>query len=77
MRAALQNAQLGFPTARRITVNLAPADLPKESGRFNLPIAISILVATQQVPGLHLHEYEFAGELRCLESGALPAPRGR
>ena len=40
MHAALQNAQFGFPTSRRITVNLAPADLPKESGRFDLPIAI-------------------------------------
>src|SRR5437762_6270494 len=51
VRAALQNAQFGFPTSRRITVNLAPADLPKESGRFDLPIAIGILVATEQVPG--------------------------
>ena len=63
VRAALQNAQFGFPTSRRITVNLAPADLPKESGRFDLPIAIGILVATEQVPGHRLHEYEFAGEL--------------
>ena len=62
VRAALQNAQFGFP-ARRITVNLAPADLPKESGRFDLPIAIGILVATGQLPGDRLHEYEFAGEL--------------
>jgi magnesium chelatase family protein len=62
VRAALQNAQFGFP-ARRITVNLAPADLPKESGRFDLPIAIGILVATGQLPGNRLHEYEFAGEL--------------
>ena len=62
VRAALQNAQFGFP-ARRITVNLAPADLPKESGRFDLPIAIGILVATGQLPGDRLHEFEFAGEL--------------
>ena len=62
VRAALQNAQFGFP-ARRITVNLAPAELPKESGRFDLPIAIGILVATGQLPGNRLHEYEFAGEL--------------
>ena len=62
MRAALQNAQFGFPS-RRITVNLAPAELPKESGRFDLPIAIGILVATGQVPGNRLHEFEFAGEL--------------
>ena len=62
VRAALQNAQFDFP-ARRITVNLAPADLPKESGRFDLPIAIGILVATGQLPGNRLREYEFAGEL--------------
>ena len=62
VRAALQNAQFGFP-ARRITVNLAPAELPKESGRFDLPIAVGILVATGQLPGNRLHEYEFAGEL--------------
>jgi magnesium chelatase family protein len=62
VRAALQNAQFGFP-ARRITVNLAPADLPKESGRFDLPIAIGILVATGQLPSDRLHEFEFAGEL--------------
>ncbi len=43
MRAALQNARFDFP-ARRITVNLAPADLPKEGGRFDLPIALGILV---------------------------------
>ena len=49
VRAALQNAQFEFP-ARRITVNLAPADLPKESGRFDLPIALGILVATGQIP---------------------------
>ena len=49
MRAALQNAQFEFP-ARKITVNLAPADLPKESGRFDLPIAIGILAATGQLP---------------------------
>ena len=51
VRAALQNAQFGFPTSRRITVNVAPADLPKESGHFDLPIAIGILVATKQIPG--------------------------
>ena len=62
VRAVLQNAQFGFPS-RRITVNLAPADLPKESGRFDLPIAIGILIATGQLPGNRIHEYEFAGEL--------------
>jgi magnesium chelatase family protein len=58
----LLNAQFEFP-ARRITVNLAPADLPKESGRFDLPIALGILVASQQIPGKRLKDHEFAGEL--------------
>ena len=49
VRAALQNARFEFP-ARRITVNLAPADLPKESGRFDLPIALGILAASGQLP---------------------------
>lgn len=62
VRAALLNAQFEFP-ARRITVNLAPADLPKESGRFDLPIALGILAASGQIPGDHLADYEFAGEL--------------
>ena len=62
VRAALLNARFEFP-ARRITVNLAPADLPKESGRFDLPIAIGILVASGQIPGDKLKQHEFAGEL--------------
>ncbi|MBI5006543.1 MAG: YifB family Mg chelatase-like AAA ATPase [Nitrosomonadales bacterium] len=62
VRAALQNCQFEFP-AKRITVNLAPADLPKESGRFDLPIALGILAASGQVPADKLNEYEFAGEL--------------
>ena len=63
VRAALQNAQFDFP-ARKITVNLAPADLPKESGRFDLPIALGILAATGQLPGERAsRSYEFAGEL--------------
>ncbi len=62
VRAALQNCQFDFP-ARRITVNLAPADLPKESGRFDLPIALGILAATGQIPGNKLTQYEYAGEL--------------
>ncbi|GAB4125890.1 MAG: YifB family Mg chelatase-like AAA ATPase [Sideroxydans sp.] len=62
VRAALQNCQFDFP-ARRITVNLAPADLPKESGRFDLPIALGILAASGQIPADKLNEYEFAGEL--------------
>ncbi|NLC23658.1 MAG: ATP-dependent protease, partial [Oxalobacter sp.] len=62
VRAALQNARFEFP-ARRITVNLAPADLPKESGRFDLPIALGILAASGQMPKEKLSHYEFAGEL--------------
>ncbi len=62
VRAALQNCQFDFP-ARRITVNLAPADLPKESGRYDLPIALGILAATGQIPADRLAAYEYAGEL--------------
>src|SRR5512134_370190 len=62
VRAALQNARFEFPQ-RRITVNLAPADLPKESGRFDLPIALGILAASGQVPSDRLAECEWAGEL--------------
>lgn len=62
VRAALQNCQFNFP-ARRITVNLAPADLPKESGRYDLPIALGILAATGQIPNDRLAAYEYAGEL--------------
>ncbi len=62
VRAALQNAQFEFP-ARKVTVNLAPADLRKESGRFDLPIALGILAATGQIPSDQLARYEFAGEL--------------
>ena len=73
VRAALQNAGFEFPH-RRITVNLAPAELPKESGRFDLPIAIGILVASGQIPGAELDRYEFAGELSL--SGELRPVRG-
>ncbi|MGY1488911.1 YifB family Mg chelatase-like AAA ATPase [Methylobacillus pratensis] len=62
VRAALQTAQFEFP-ARRITVNLAPADLPKESGRYDLPIALGILAASGQIPAKELDQYEVAGEL--------------
>jgi magnesium chelatase family protein len=62
VRAALQNAGFEFPR-RKITVNLAPADLPKESGRFDLPIALGILAATGQLTAATLGAYEFAGEL--------------
>jgi len=73
VRAALQNARFEFP-ARRITVNLAPADLPKESGRFDLPIALGILAASEQMPADTLDDYEFAGELSL--SGQLRPIRG-
>ena len=62
VRAALQTARFEFP-ARRIIVNLAPADLPEESGRFDLPIALGILAATGQIPGDQFAKFEFAGEL--------------
>ncbi|NHZ81963.1 ATPase [Massilia sp. CCM 8695] len=73
VQAALQNAGFQIP-ARRITVNLAPADLPKESGRFDLPIAIGILAASGQIPSRELGRYEFAGELSL--SGELRPIRG-
>ena len=62
VRAALQNAKFKIP-AQRITINLAPADLPKESGRFDMPIALGILAATGQIPADKLAQYEWAGEL--------------
>ena len=73
VRAAILHARFEFP-ARRITVNLAPADLPKESGRFDLPIALGILVASGQLPPDRVDGYEFAGELSL--SGALRPIRG-
>jgi magnesium chelatase family protein len=73
VRAAIQNCQFEFP-ARRITVNLAPADLPKESGRFDLPIALGILAASGQIPGNNVGDHEFAGELSL--SGELRPVRG-
>jgi len=62
VRSAIINCGYEFP-AKRITINLAPADLPKEGGRFDLPIAIGILVASEQLPTTDLSQYEFAGEL--------------
>lgn len=73
VRAALQNCSFDFPV-RRITVNLAPADLPKESGRFDLPIALGILAASGQIPAESLLHREFAGELSL--TGALRPMRG-
>ncbi|QDH68827.1 YifB family Mg chelatase-like AAA ATPase [Marilutibacter alkalisoli] len=77
VRAAIRCAQFEFP-ARRITINLAPADLPKDGGRFDLPIALGILAASGQIPLEPLTEYEFlgelalTGELRAVD-GVLPA----
>ncbi|UCH52255.1 MAG: ATP-dependent protease, partial [Pseudomonadota bacterium] len=62
VRAALLNARFEFP-ARRITINLAPADLPKEGARFDLPIALGILAASKQLPPKALAAHEFIGEL--------------
>jgi magnesium chelatase family protein len=73
VRSALINSGFTFP-ARRITVNLAPADLPKEGGRYDLPIALAILAASEQLPVETLARYEFLGELAL--SGALRAVRG-
>lgn len=73
VRSAILNSRFDFP-ARRITVNLAPADLPKDGGRFDLPIAIGILVASGQLPAQHLDEHEFLGELAL--NGELRPVRG-
>ncbi|MCG9750564.1 YifB family Mg chelatase-like AAA ATPase [Vibrio brasiliensis] len=77
VRSAIVNSRFEFPP-KRITVNLAPADLPKEGGRFDLPIALGILAASDQIPTAALSEQEFIGELalsgqlRCVK-GVLPA----
>lgn len=77
VRSALINANFEFP-ARRITINLAPADLPKDGGRFDLPIALGILLASGQLQVNTIEQYEFmgelalSGELRAI-SGVLPA----
>ena len=73
VRAALQNSGFDIPP-RRITINLAPADLPKESGRFDLPIALGILAASGQIDAARLAGWEFAGELSL--SGELRPVRG-
>lgn len=73
VRAALINSQFDFP-ARRITISLAPADLPKEGSRFDLAIAIGILAASGQVPVEKLEHFEFIGELAL--SGELREIRG-
>jgi magnesium chelatase family protein len=73
VKAALLNAGFDFPQ-QRITISLAPADLPKEGSRFDLPIAVAILAASRQVPAGRLWAYEFIGELSL--SGALKPVRG-
>ncbi|MBK6387423.1 MAG: YifB family Mg chelatase-like AAA ATPase [Rhodoferax sp.] len=74
VRSAIQNSGLEFPNNKRITVNLAPADLPKDSGRFDLPIALGILAASGQIDASRLAGHEFAGELSL--SGELRPVRG-
>lgn len=74
VRCAIQNSGLTFPNNQRITVNLAPADLPKDSGRLDLPIAMGILAASGQVDSARLAGFEFAGELSL--SGELRPVRG-
>ncbi|MBE9516491.1 MAG: YifB family Mg chelatase-like AAA ATPase, partial [Proteobacteria bacterium] len=73
VRSALQTVGFEFP-ARRITINLAPADLPKEGGRFDLPMALGILAASGQLPEAKLKQYEFIGELAL--SGELRPVKG-
>ncbi len=74
VRAALQQSGFAFPHNKRITVSLAPADLPKESGRFDLPIALGILAAAGQLDTVRLAACEFAGELSL--AGELRPVRG-
>ncbi|WP_127997887.1 YifB family Mg chelatase-like AAA ATPase [Piscinibacter defluvii] len=74
VRAALQTSGLEFPANKRITVNLAPAELPKESGRFDLPIALGLLAASGQLDAARLADFEFAGELSL--AGELRPVRG-
>lgn len=73
VRSAIINSRFEFP-AKRITVNLAPADLPKEGGRFDLPIALGILAASDQLPHDKLLVHEFVGELAL--SGELRSVKG-
>ncbi len=80
VRSAIINSYFEFP-ARRITVNLAPADIPKEGSRFDLAIAIGILAASKQIPVEHLEDYEFiselalSGDMRSIEA-LLPSAQG-
>lgn len=77
VRSAIINCGFSFP-AKRITLNLAPADLPKEGGRYDLAIALAILIASQQLDVKQIGEFEFLGELALSGTlrpvkGALPA----
>jgi magnesium chelatase family protein len=74
VRAALANSGLGFPANKRITVNLAPADLPKEGGRFDMPMALGLLAANGQLDAARLARFECAGELSL--AGELRPVRG-
>jgi magnesium chelatase family protein len=74
VRSAILNSGLDFPHNQRITVNLAPADLPKDSGRLDLPIALGILAASGQIDGQRLADHTFAGELSL--TGELRPVRG-
>lgn len=73
VRSAILNSKFLFPS-RKITVNLAPADLPKDGGRFDLPIAIGILIASEQLPTDRINDTEMLGELAL--SGELRAVNG-
>ncbi len=73
VRSAIINSGYTFP-AKKITINLAPADLPKEGGRYDLPIAIALLAASEQLNSQKLGQYEFVGELAL--TGALRGIRG-
>lgn len=73
VRSAILNSNFEFP-AKKITINLAPADLPKEGGRYDLAIAIGILAAAGEIPDKRLNEHEFIGELAL--SGEIRPIRG-
>ncbi|MCF3192535.1 YifB family Mg chelatase-like AAA ATPase [Pseudomonas bubulae] len=73
VRSAIINSTLDFP-ARRITLNLAPADLPKDGGRFDVAIALGILAASGQLPAVALEHVECLGELAL--SGAIRPVQG-
>jgi magnesium chelatase family protein len=80
VRAALCSIGLGLP-ARRITVNLAPADLPKEGSHYDLPIAVGVMIASGAMPGEGVADYLVIGELGldgavAAIAGTLPAAIG-